>query len=92
MAKANAPATPTQTDSAGKDTAADTAAELTGAEAAQLVFREVPKLDKDGNPTGRTENIEITAAEVLDFADHGDHVVVVTVDGQKFTGQKQAAK
>lgn len=66
--------------------------ELTAADAAKLVFREVPKLDKDGKPTGKVENISIGADEVLAFRDYVDHVVVVTVDGQKFTGEKKAGK
>jgi len=66
--------------------------ELTAADAAKLVFREAPKLDKDGKPTGKTEKTPIDAHEVMAFRDYGDHVVVVTVDGQKFTGEKKAGK
>lgn len=66
--------------------------EISHADAAKLVFREVPKLDKDGQPTGKMESVALEPHEVLAARDHGDHVVVVTRDGQKFTGQKKAAK
>lgn len=65
--------------------------ELTAADAAKLVFREVPKFDKEGNPAGTTQK-SIGADEVFAWKDYGDHVVVVTVDGQKFSGEKKAAK
>lgn len=63
--------------------------ELTADEAAKLVFREIPKLDRDGKPTGKVEKQPIAAGELLAWKDHGDHVVVVTKDGQKFTGEKK---
>lgn len=56
--------------------------EMTAAQAAKLVCR--PPSEPDGRP------IAIKAAEVLSFRDYGTHVVVVTVDGQKFTGEKAA--
>lgn len=66
--------------------------ELTAADAAKLVFRAVPKLDNDGKPTGKTTRTPIEADEVLAFRDYGSHVVVVTRDGQKFSGDKKAGK
>lgn len=58
------------------------AAPMTAAQAAKLVFR--PPAEPDGKP------IPITAKEVLTFRDYSSHVVVVTVDGQKFSGEKVA--
>lgn len=66
--------------------------ELTVTEVAKLVFREVPKLDKEGKDTGKTEEKPISPDEVYSWRDHGDHVVVVTKDGQKFRGEKKAPK
>ncbi|MBK6742519.1 MAG: hypothetical protein IPG66_05880 [Hydrogenophilales bacterium] len=63
---------------------------MTAAQAAKLVTRDVPVLGKDGKPTGETAKKAIKADEVLSFRDYGDRVVVVTVDGQKFTGEKAA--
>lgn len=61
--------------------------ELTKADAAKLVKREVPALDKDGKPTGKTKGVAIEADEVFDFAVRDDGtLVVVTVDGQKLFG------
>lgn len=60
----------------------DQAPELTAAQAAKLVFR--PAAEADGKP------VPIKANEVFAFRDYGTHVVVVTVDGQKFTGEKAA--
>ncbi len=62
--------------------------ELTAADVAALVFRETPKLDASGNPTGKVDKKPIAADEVLAWRDYGDHVVVVTNDGQKFSGDK----
>jgi len=61
---------------------------LTAADAAKLVKREVvvPADKEGGKPT--TKKVAIEANEVLDFKDYGDYVVVVTKDGQKFTGDK----
>jgi hypothetical protein len=66
----------------------DASKELTVAEAAKLVKRTVttPPEKEGGKPV--TKKVEIEASEVLDFKDYGDHVVVVTKDGQKFTGKK----
>ncbi len=64
--------------------------EMTATEAAKLVSREVPAVGKDGKPTGEMTKKPVRADEVLAFRDHGDHVVVVTKDGQKLTGEKAA--
>lgn len=56
------------------------AKEMTAAQAAKLVFR--PPAKDDGKP------VAIKAAEVFAFRDYGTHVVVVTVDGQKFTSEQ----
>ena len=66
----------------------ETAPELTAADVAALVFRETQKLDASGNPTGKVDKKPISADEVLAWRDYGDHVVVVTTDGQKFSGDK----
>lgn len=78
-----------------KDAAPEAAADespkgMTIAQAAKLVTRDVPVLGKDGKPTGETAKKAVKADEVLSFRDYGDRVVVVTVDGQKFTGEKAA--
>lgn len=57
---------------------------LTAATAAALVKRPVPAVDKEGNPTGEFKQVEVKTAEVLDFKEYDDRVVVVTRDGQKF--------
>lgn len=73
------------------------AKEMTAAEAAKLVSREVPVIDKDTkkpvikNGKVVTKFVPIKADEVFAFKDHGDYVNVVTVDGQKFRGDKKAA-
>lgn len=61
---------------------------LTAADAAKLVKREVvvPPEKEGGKPI--TKKVAIEEGEVLDFKDYGDYVVVVTKDGQKFTGDK----
>lgn len=63
-----------------KDQAAEAAKEMSAAQAAKLVFR--PPAEADGKP------VAIKANEVFAFRDYGTHVVVVTVDGQKFIGEK----
>lgn len=65
------------------------AKEMTAADAAKLVCREVPILNK-GVPTGETKEVAVKTSEVLSFRDYGDCVVVVTTDGQKLTGSKAA--
>lgn len=56
--------------------------ELTKADVAKLVKRVTFVEEK-----GATKRIvsPIKPDEVLEFKDYGDHVVVVTVDGQKFS-------
>lgn len=65
-----------------------TVKELTKADAAKLVKRTVivPPEKEGGKPTEK--QVAIGADEVLGFKDYGGHVVVVTKDGQKFTGDK----
>lgn len=70
------------------DLGQDAAPEMTAADAAKLVSREVPVLNKDGKPSGETKQAAVKASEVLSFRDYGDTVVVVTTDGQKLTGEK----
>lgn len=73
-----------------KDTTPSTSSEMTAADAAKLVSREVPIFDKEKKPTGETKQIAVKANEVLSFRDYSDRVVVVTTDGQKLTGSKAA--
>lgn len=50
---------------------------------------------KDGKPVmkeGEPELRAIKADEVLDWAETDTHVTVVTVDGQRFRGEKPAEK
>lgn len=61
-----------------KTTPAAEPAAMTKAQAAKAVRR--PVTDKDG----KVSYVAVKEAEVLDFRDYGTHVVVVTVDGQKF--------
>ena len=68
--------------------------EMTKADAAKLVRRLVPKLDKEGKPIiidGKPAMTEGTVREdeVLSFKDYGDHAIVVTNDGQKLRGDKK---
>lgn len=61
--------------------------DLRQAEAAKLVGREVPMLDKEGRPTGKAERKPITTAEVFACRVHDDGAVtVVTTAGEKLTG------
>lgn len=66
--------------------------EMTAAEAAELVVREVPVLDKAGKDIGEVEEVAVKASEVLSFRDYGGHVVVVTTDGKKLTSEKAVSK
>lgn len=69
-------------------------AELTKADVAKKVKRLVqvigedkkPVFNKDGSP--KMDEVAIKESEVFSFKDYGDHVVVVTVDGQKFNNKK----
>lgn len=63
--------------------------ELTHAQVAALVVREVPEIDpKTKKPTGETKKIKVSAEEVFAFKNYGDYVVVITTDGQKLRGDK----
>lgn len=64
--------------------------ELTAADVAKLVSRSVvvPPEKEGGKATEK--QVAVKADEVLSFKDYGDYVVVVTKDGQKFTGNKAA--
>ena len=75
-------------DPKNQDAAKDAARALTKAEVAKLVKRTVlvPAEKEDGKATEK--EVAIKESEVLDFKDYGDRVVVVTTDGQKFTGNK----
>jgi len=55
---------------------------MTAAQAAKLVFR--PPAEPDGKP------VPVGAKEVFAFREYDDRVVVVTVDGQKFSADKAA--
>lgn len=81
------PKNPTpDTDKADK---ADKARELTKAQAAKLVRRPVAAKRGDGS---EVDLVPVAADEVLSFRDYGTHVVVVTVDGQKFSSADTPAK
>lgn len=70
------------------ETQSGTQKELTAVQAAKLVKREVPALDKDGKPTGKMKAVAVKTEEVFSFREYDDHVVVVTTDGQKLRGDK----
>ncbi len=67
---------------------------MTAADAAKLVEREVPVLDKhgkvvlDSDGKANIKRLPVKAEEVLAFSDKGDHVIVVTKDGRKLRGDK----
>ncbi len=73
---------------------------MTAADAAKRVKRTVvkavldkdgkPLKDADGNPKFTTQKLSVAADEVLSFKDYGDYVVVVTIDGQKFSSADAA--
>lgn len=63
---------------------------MTAAQAAKAVRRPVATKAKDGKVT--VEQVAVKADEVLAFKDYGTHVVVVTIDGQKFSSADVAAK
>lgn len=79
------PKTPDAADPADK-----AAKSLTAAAAAKLVRRPVTTKAKDGTVTNSF--VPVKADEVLAFKDHGTHVVVVTVDGQKFSSADAKAE
>jgi hypothetical protein len=60
--------------------------DLEPAEAAKLVGREVPVLDRDGKPTSKTERKPISARDVFACRVRDDAVTVVTTAGEKLTG------
>jgi hypothetical protein len=68
---------------------------LTKADAAKLVKRRVPKvgedgkivLDNDGNPMSVEQAIK--EAEIMNFAEYGERVVVVTTAGEKLEAAKK---
>ena len=81
-------ADPLQTKTEGD---ADKAAKsMTKAAAAKAVRRPVVKTEKDGSQT--TTFVAVKEDEVLAFRDYGTHVVVITVDGQKFDSRDVPAK
>lgn len=41
-------------------------------------------LDKDGKPTGETKLDAVKESKVLHSKEHSTHVVLVTIDSQKF--------
>jgi len=59
---------------------------LTAADAAKRVQRIVLE-PAEGKDKFKEKRVPVSAEEVLTFKDYGTHVVVVTRDGQKFTGQ-----
>ena len=63
-------------------------AEMTLADALKITRRRVPVLDKSGKPTGRYKEAKIPEADVLSWREYPTHVHVVTVDGQRFRGDK----
>lgn len=67
-----------------KDSAA---VELTAAQAAKAVKRQVPILDDKKKPTGKTRDVAVSEDEVLAWAKRGARVIVVTTDGQKLEGR-----
>ncbi len=60
---------------------------MTAAQAAKAVKRTV--IHTAGDKT-RTTRVPVAEDEVLAFVDYGTHVVVVTVDGQKFSSKAEA--
>lgn len=71
------------------------AVEVTKAQAAKAVVRQVLATDKAGKPlrgddgklTGEMKDVPVKAEEVFDYAVRGEQVIVVTVDGQKLAGK-----
>lgn len=60
---------------------------MTAAQAAKAVKRTVTVTAGDKT---RTTRVPVAEEEVLAFVDYGTHVVVVTVDGQKFSSKAEA--
>lgn len=67
---------------------------MTAAQAAKMVHRIVPDLDKKGQPETdsdgnlKTKQIPIKESDVLNYADYPDRVVVVTTAGEKLVHTK----
>lgn len=61
-------------------------APMTAAQAAKAVKRTVTVTAGDKT---RTTRVPVAEEEVLAFVDYGTHVVVVTVDGQKFSSKAE---
>ena len=80
-------------DKTGKAEEQSKANELTKAAAAKLVKRQVPIM-KEGkvqtNDKGEVvfKDVAVKESEVLSFRDYGDHVVIVTIQGEKLRGAK----
>lgn len=74
---------------AGDGSDAPDAPAMTAAEAARLVRRR--KVIEAPGAQPRVIESPVGETEVLSFKDHGTHVVVVTVDGQKFISTAAAA-
>jgi hypothetical protein len=66
--------------------------ELEAAEAAKLVGRDVPELGEDGLPTGKMSRQPLEADEVLAVRVRDHVVTVVTVAGERLTGEVPAAR
>jgi hypothetical protein len=63
------------------------AVELTAAQAAKAVKRQVPILDEKKKLTGKFKDVAVSEDEVLAWAKRGTRIVVVTTDGQKLEGR-----
>ena len=66
--------------------------DLSAEQAAKLVKRTAPELDKEGRPTGKDVEVALNADEVFAHRVRGDVLTVVTTDGQKLTGRVPKAK
>ncbi len=66
---------------------------MDAAAAAKAVRRPVRSVKKDdaGNEVEKISFVAVKAGEVLAFRDYGTHVVVVTLDGQKFSSADTVA-
>lgn len=62
---------------------------LSAADAAKRVKRRIVETDKAG--VERERFVPVDQKEVLAFRDYGTHVVVVTIDGQKFSSAEAEA-
>lgn len=61
--------------------------ELTAADVVKVVKRRTLVEDKGAS---RVVTSPLKASEVLSFKDYGTHIVVVTIDGQKFSNADEA--